>query len=79
MAWPMLGIHLYETLMVFRLMILAKGWAGGKQVSIIFRNLAPTFVATFLEKGGLNQVIFLDLFLTSRLLLDWGSNLSWCS
>ena len=63
MTWPMLGIHLYDTLMVFRLMILAKGWDGGKHVSIILRNFAPTFVATFLEKGGLNQVIFLDLFL----------------
>jgi hypothetical protein len=57
----MLVIHLYETLTVFLLMILWSMWDGGKQMSMILRNVAPMLVDTFAEKGGLNQVIFLPL------------------
>ena len=65
----MLGMHLYDTLTVFLLMILDSGCEGGKQVSTNFKNLAPMFVETFEEKGGLNQVIFLDLFFPLLLVL----------
>ena len=54
-----------------------EGWPGGKQVSISLRNFAPMFVEMFLEKGGLNQVIFLDLFRFLLLVLAGGSYLSW--
>ena len=58
----MLGMHLYETLMVFLLMILCRACEGGKHVSIILRNFPPMFVETLAENGGLNQLMFLTLF-----------------
>ena len=49
---------------------------GGKHEDKRVKNLFPTLVATFLLKGGLNQVMFLLLifFLGS---LWWGSFGSW--
>ena len=78
MTWPMLGIHLYETLTVFLFMIFDNGWEGGKHVSINFKNLAPTLVDTFREKGGLKYVILLDLFRFPQFCVERGSNLSVC-
>jgi hypothetical protein len=79
MIWPMLGIHLYDTLTLFLLIIFDRGCDGGKQESINSRNFAPTLVETFWENGGLNQVIFLDLLQFPLIVPDGGSYLSWCS
>ena len=64
-------IHDGLTLTVFLLMILLKGWLFGKQFSLRVKKSLPIFVTTLLQKGGLYQVIFLDLddFLV---LLAWG-------
>ena len=78
-TWLMLGIHLYPTFTVFLFMILAKGCCGGKQESISFRNFAPTLVETFCENGGLNHVLFLDLFLFFLFWLDGCWYFSSCS
>jgi hypothetical protein len=64
----MFGMHLYEIVTVFLFTILERGCEGGKHLSIILRNFAPMFVDTFIEYGGLNQVIFLDLHLFELLL-----------
>ena len=69
-----LGMHLYDTLIVFLLMILERLFEGGKQVSIILRNFPPILLEIFAEKGGLNQVIFLPLFRFFVPLITSGSN-----
>ena len=51
------------TLMVFLLQILCNLWLLEKHSNTILRKLAPTLVFTLSENGGLNQVIFLLLFL----------------
>ena len=63
------GRHLYPILTVCLLTTWCKMWSGGKHRSIICRNFAPIFVATFSEYGGLNHVTFPDLFLFLLLLL----------
>ena len=49
----MLGMHLYDTLTVFLLMILCNGFDFGKHSFMMFKNFLPTLVDTFREKGGL--------------------------
>ena len=70
----MLGMHLYDTLTVFLLMILCNGFDFGKHSFMMFKNFLPTLVDTFREKGGLNHVIFLGLFfgLTLLSMMVWG-------
>ena len=60
---------------MFLLIILANGWEGGKQVLISFKNLAPTFVETFSENGGLNHTTSFDLFLFFLLLFGLAGGL----
>ena len=62
MAWLILGMHLYDIFTVLRLNNLQRGLFGGNDLSSILRNSLPILVFTFNENGGLNQVIFLDLF-----------------
>ena len=78
-AWPILGMQQYPIFTVFLLMIFAKGWNGGKQESINFRNLAPTLVLTFKEKGGWKYVIFLEFRFLPPFVFWGGQNLSWWS
>ena len=56
-------MQLQLILRVFRLKILCKGCDFGKRLPIKVRKHFPTFVLTFWLYGGLNQVMFLGLFL----------------
>ena len=47
--------------MVFRLNILCKVSRKGNSSSTIFKKVLPMFVATFLLKGGLYQMMFLQI------------------
>ena len=74
--WPMFGMHLYDTFTVPLLSILCRVCVGGKQVSIIFRNLAPMEVDTLAEYGGLNHVTLLLRVFLLVLVAASGSKLS---
>ena len=57
--WAMLGMVRYEIFTVCLLISFRSGWPGGKQSSILFKNRAPTLVATFWDQGGLKYVVSL--------------------
>ena len=63
MAFFTFGMQLYDIFNVLRLKSGLKIWASGKLLSTISRNIRPTLVFTLASNGGLNQVMFLDLFL----------------
>ena len=66
---------------MFLLKILRNLFDAGKCLSTKARNLRPTLVFTFLLYGGLNHIIFLDLFVVG-LLVIWdlrpGGIQFWC-
>ena len=68
-AFTVIHATIAYTLTEFLLKILCSGLDAGKCLSIRFRKFLPTFVLTFLLKGGLNQIIFLVLVLFLWLLL----------
>ena len=57
------GRQEYDTLIVFLLNILERGFEGGKASLTSVRNCLAMLEATVLENGGLNQIIFLVLHL----------------
>ena len=56
-------MQLQLTLTVFLLKILCNLWPTGKCVSTRLRKLRAIFVLTFLQNGGLNQMMLRCLFL----------------
>ena len=62
LAWK-LGRQEYDTLSVFLLNILERGFEGGKASLTSVRNCLAILEETVLENGGLNQVTFLVLYL----------------
>ena len=79
MAFFTFGMQLYDIFNVLRLKSGLKIWASGKLLSTISRNIRPTLVFTLASNGGLNQVMFLDLFLLLLVVLHLVSGLyfSW--
>ena len=77
LAWPILSMQQYPIFTVLLLIIFARGWNGGKQESINLRNLAPTLVLTFKEKGEWKYVTFLEFLLFPPFVFWGGQNLSW--
>ena len=69
------GKHLYESFTLFLFIRGCNIELGGKCLSNNAKNLAPILVLTLIEYGGLNQIIFLFLFLFFGFSIG-GSNLS---
>ena len=55
------GMHEGDTLIVFLLRILWRGWVLGKQEVTRSRNSDPILVFILLQYGGLNQITLRDL------------------